>query len=159
MIRRLSALRLVSVVVALAGGFAVGCGDDDTEVASVVTGPPSFSIDSPSDGDCVVLHDDPGMSIRVRISVENWLLRPFGYCGTQYQQCGYAVFSVDDTELVRSASRVTDVPFAEQPTPGGAHRLKVELRNDVDVVVLDADGEPLLRGIDVVTVVPDDTCG
>jgi hypothetical protein len=135
-----------------------GCGDDDEGAVVVSLGPPAMSVASPADGACVVLQDDPGATVRVRIELQNWLLRPFGYCGGVYSQCGFAVFLVDGQEVARGAALVTDVPFAGLPSPAGSHRVRVELRNDADVVVLDRAREPLADEVSVITVAAGESC-
>jgi len=124
----------------------------------VALGPPAMAIAAPADGACVVLQDDPGASVRVRLELQNWLLRPYGYCGGVYSQCGFAVFLVDDQEVARGAALVTDVPFAGLPSPAGSHRVRVELRNDADVVVMNREGEPLTDEVSVITVAAGESC-
>jgi hypothetical protein len=138
--------------------WVAGCGDDDEGTAVVSLGPPAMAIAAPMDGACVVLQDDPGASVRVRLELQNWLLRPYGYCGGVYSQCGFAVFFVDDQEVARGAALVTDVPFAGLAAPAGSHLVRVELRNDSDVVVLDRDREPLADEVNVTTVAAGESC-
>jgi len=76
----------------------------------------------------------------------------------QYAQCGFAVFLVDDEEVMRSASLVTDVPFVDVSSPAGSHRLRVELRDDSDVVAVNDVEEPLAREVSVLTVDAGDAC-
>ena len=150
---------LLPIFLSLALALCVaGCGDDDEGTAVVSLGPPAVSLASPADGACVVLQDDPAASVRVRIELQNWLLRPYGYCGGVYSQCGFAVFLVDDQEVARGAALVTDVPFASLPSPAGSHRVRVELRNDADVVVMNKDGEPLTDEVSVLTVGVGESC-
>lgn len=91
--------------------------------------------------------EDP--TVDVRVSVQNWSLRPQGYCGEVYAQCGFLVFLVDGQEVTRSASLTTSVPFGSLGSVEGEHRIRVELRGDDDVVALDAEGEPLAAEIGV----------
>ncbi len=135
-----------------------GCGDDDETKAVIPLGPPSLSVVFPSDGACVMFHDDEVPAVRVRIEAQNWLLRPIGYCGETYSQCGHAVFFVDGNEMIRSASLVTDVPFEKLSSPTGKHHLRVELRNDDDVVVLDRMKEPLEAEVSIEAVEAGQAC-
>lgn len=128
----------------------LGCSDDDGEEAIVVLGPPAVSISSPQEGACVVLRDDADRTVRVRIELQNWSLRPRGFCGGVYAQCGFAAFLVDGEVVARSASLVTDVPFAGLASPLGNHRVTVELRDDNDEVQLDRLKEPLAASVNVV---------
>jgi len=139
---------------------ALGCGDDQNNYpASVgVSGPPRLAITNPTDGSCVILSDEEQPVVRVHIAIENWALRPYGYCGMQYLQCGFAVYLVDGEEAKRSASLVTDVPFDGAASPVGQHVLRVELRNDADEVVLDEVENPLVREVVVNAVEADAGC-
>lgn len=135
-----------------------GCSDGESSAVVATLGPPAIGIASPKPGACVVLGDDADRTVRVHIEIENWSLRPQGFCGGIYKQCGYATFLVDGQELVRSASLVTDVSFGRLPSPPGAHRIRVELRGDDDVVQLDEEGEPLAAEVDVSTANTSDGC-
>ena len=138
---------------------AIGCGDGSNDsTASSIVPSPSLVITNPTEGACITLHDDPGLTIRVHISIENWLLRPYGYCGTVYSNCGFAVFFVDNQEVMRSSALVTDVPFAELASPTGTHRLRAELRNDADAVAEDADGDPVEHELQVITANAAEAC-
>ena len=145
------------VSVAAMAATLLGCGDDESSTTVAALGPPAIAIASPAEGLCVILDDKQQATVRVRIELQNWSLRPEGFCGGVYSQCGFAVFLVDEQEVVRSASLVTDVPIAGLP---GSHRIRVELRVDDDdeEPQLDRDGEPLAAERTVTTVDATGTC-
>jgi len=60
--------------------------------------------------------------------------------------------------MIRSASLVTDVPFEKLSSPTGKHHLRVELRNDDDVVVLDRMKEPLEAEVSIEAVEAGQAC-
>lgn len=156
---RLSLLPVLAGVVSVAAMATtlLGCGDDESSTAVAALGPPAIAIASPDEGECVILGDDQKATVRVQIALQNWSLRPEGFCGGVYSQCGFAVFLVDEQEVVRSASLVTDVPIAG---PVGNHLIRVELRDDEDdgEAQLDRDGEPLTAELTVKTVDATETC-
>ncbi len=120
-----------------------GCSSGTTTSSALTpSGPPALSVEDPTEGGCVVLHEGDPVTARIRIAVANWSLRPPGVCGV-YPQCGYAVMYVDGQRLIETASLVTDVPFGLLAEPSGSHTLRVELHDDADAVALDADGKPL----------------
>ncbi|MFW5739477.1 MAG: hypothetical protein ACOC1F_03835 [Myxococcota bacterium] len=136
---------------------ATGCGDDGTDTAVVPLGPPAVSIVDPVDEACIVLQGEDQVA-RVQIGLRNWSLRPKGFCGDVYAQCGFAVFLVDGEEITRSASLITDVPLAALPSPTGAHTIRVELRDDEELVQVDDEGLPLTAEVNVVAVMSADAC-
>jgi len=121
---------------------AFACGDEQSEATTASLGPPSITITSPEPGACIEI----AAAARMTISVENWSLRPPGFCGAAHSQCGFAVFFVDDAEVTRSAAIATEVPV--DPVTGD-HRIRVELWNDDQEVQLDRDGAPLAAEITV----------
>jgi hypothetical protein len=157
---RLSLLSVLAGVVSVAAMATtlLGCGDDESSTTVAALGPPAIAITSPDEGVCVLLDDDQQATVRVQIELQNWSLRPEGFCGGVYSQCGFAVFLVDEQEVVRSASLVTDVPLAGLPSPVGTHRIRVELRDDDDEPQLDRDGEFLTAELTVKTVDATGTC-
>lgn len=130
-----------------AASATTGCGDDGgDETTTVPLGPPAVAITVPEPGACLEL--DENNAVRVKIVLQNWSLRPPGYCGGIYQQCGFAVFFADGQEVARSASLVTNLSLAALASPAGSHTVRVELRNDADEVQLDREGEPLVAEVE-----------
>lgn len=134
----------------------VGCSDDSADTfAPSAPGPPLIALESPIGGTCVVLNNDADWTMRAKIRVENWTLRPPESCGI-LAQCGFAVFFVDDQLVAESSSIVTDLPFRALPSPTGSHRVTVELHDDAGPA-MDAEGEPLRAEITVQVAAPDQT--
>lgn len=135
------------------------CSDDQSSpAASVPQGPPSLSIVAPSDGACVVLRDDNGWTLRVTLAIQNWTMRPRGYCAG-YPQCGFAVLFVDDVRTTDVAGLVADLALRTLLSPEGDHIVRAELHGDDDVVAVDANSVPLAPTIRVRTALPNDVQG
>lgn len=139
-----------SILVGAAQSLAACSSDTSTTAAITPVGPPALALEEPVEGACVPLADGDSLTLRVRIAVTNWSLRPPGFCGI-YPQCGYAVYFVDGQKIVESATLATDVPMGSLADPTGQHTLRVELRDDNGVLALDADGAPLRVDRAVVT--------
>jgi len=131
-----------SAVIAL---VVEACSSDSTatSVASAPAGPPSMSIVSPTDGSCAVLWSDESTVLRAAITTVNWSMRPPGYCGG-YAQCGHVVAFADDVRVAEASALAIDVPL--EP---GDHKVRIELRDDLDAVGLDAQGKPLSDEIQI----------
>lgn len=129
------------------------CSDSSESDSKPLLGPPSVHIDSPEDGTCVVARSDDENTVSVSVSTTNWTMRPPGFCGETYEQCGFAVFFVDDVAVAKSASVVTDLPFVqalpENTQTPSTHTIRVELHGDDNVVQLDHDGNPLQASVEV----------
>ena len=139
---RLAFRALLATVVLAASS---GCGDDGSSSETTTLGPPSLSIETPLNGACVAIDSDAGLSVPVQVVMQNWYLRPEGFCGDVYSQCGFLVFLVDGQEAVRSAALMTDVPVGSL----GEHQIRVQLRGDDDLVALDAEGQELVADVRV----------
>gem|GEM_PF-678020 len=149
---------LVTCLFASCLSTAPACSSDsDSSSTLQPAGPPSLSLEEPIEGACTQLYAGDPLTLRARIAVVNWAMRPPGVCGV-YPQCGYAVFFVDDQRLVESSSLVTDVPIGSLAVPTGPHMLRVELHDDTDTLALDAAGKPLLVEREVFTAAPGSAC-
>ncbi|MBI5533699.1 MAG: hypothetical protein HY898_13345 [Deltaproteobacteria bacterium] len=145
-----------TLVVALAAAActlpACTSGDDASSAIIAPQGPPTLSIVSPNDGDCVVLASGEQTALRVTIKTKNWTMRPIGYCGA-YLQCGHVVAFADDVRVAEASALVIDVPLTV-----GDHTVRIELRDDDEVVGKGEDGGLLRAEVKVRAIAPGQSC-
>jgi hypothetical protein len=143
MLRRLNLSMLAPVCAVL-----LACGGDDAkttapigpagEVQLFVTGFLNDRGESYTENDAIRLSCDDSITVelgpREGASLQNWLLKPPGTCGS-FVQCGYVMLTLEaengDTRVVTGASTAIVLP-----APPGLHRLRAELVN--------GEGEPFL---------------
>ncbi len=133
--RARNSTRIAAVLVVTAASTVGACGDDEKKTGSVgPAGPASLAIAAPTPGEVVVLSQLPGGALAVRVTLENWTLRPPGGCaGTE--QCGHVVVMVDPDGTagaltVRGATALVLVNLTDLDEPVGSHTLRVELAED-----------------------------
>lgn len=148
--------RLVLLFALSATAWVLPACSSSTDTSSAIlppAGPAMMSIVSPKHGDCAVLWADEQTVLPVTIAVTNWLMRPIAYCGA-YPQCGHVIAFADDVRVAEASALVIDVPLTE-----GDHTVRIELRDDADVVGVDGSGMPLQQEITIHAVSPWQSCG
>src|SRR5262245_33749129 len=110
-------------VICVAAAIVISCGGDDSTPARPQP-PPELSISGlqpvggpawkPGDAACVEVGRDPNQTIAVLLSVNNFVFRPPGACGTA-RQCGTAVVRIDPSgHTFQAAAPTVDVAFNDQ---------------------------------------------
>ncbi|MDI1479123.1 hypothetical protein [Polyangium sp. y55x31] len=123
----------------LCTALLAGCTEesDETTTETTETDPPTISIKSPAEGACVSIGEAPDVRIPFVLEVKALLLRPPGYCGDT-EACGHLELSANGKVVSRSSGTVVEFPMI-----GVADRYDTF---DVEIVVVDDAGEPLVGG-------------
>ncbi len=126
--------------------YACG-GDDDTSnrprppptlaLASVTSaGGPTWTPSSAES--CVEIGSDPAGTIVVNVVRQNFELRPPGACGG-LRPCGTVVLLIDGDQVAESATEAVGFGFGSSGLGTGQHLLRVELRDQDGLPVMDPD--------------------
>jgi hypothetical protein len=150
-------------VAALAAASFVAVACSSSTPATAPLGPPAIQIASlePSGGpswtpgskQCVEVGRDPSETIGVKVTLDNWTLRPPGGCAGS-PQCGYVRLRVDPTGTTSAfeasaASVLVSAPMTAVVNPLGQHVFRVELFTDSGKQALDEHHAPLADQVSV----------
>lgn len=156
----------------LAAAAFVAAGCSNSPAATVPLGAPSIQIAellpsggpgwTPGSKQCVELGRDPAETIGVKVTLDNWTLRPPNACGGT-PQCGYVRLLVDPEgdagafETI-AASQLVPASMSKLAHPLGQHTFRVELLTDTGEAVLDTQHAPIADQVSV-TVGATGQCG